>query len=487
MERTRTRSATSLGEGLRERLLGASPLPGTAHDPVLADVIRAASWLGRPATAAELGRHVGRNELEVLLALQRGADRGLRVTERDGTFALHTVSTRPPLQALQAAWQALDVAPASVPPQEQPETAEPDTRPEPESREPTDPQRTHRLSAHIAAARKAFERGQPRVAVTRTAAALAELGEATDDQARQTRCGLLADGAVYLRATDDPLALQRAFTLAQQAVDLLEDGDPIALQAATRVSLGSIAADIGSDDALDTAIDVLTQAARLLSEHDRGVDAARLLNDLAEVWMRRGDVVQATHLLRQSRAAFLEQAGTPAADLELADTEHLLARLPFHSRARPGAETDMWMAARDHALAAVERYAKLGHALDQARALETLGRILLQLRRHEEAERALVHARRVQEELGDRLGLARTANALARLLAVTERPGEALGQLEVSVELNLQLGAVAGLKHNGADLTELARHWGRDPALAPRLQRLSERLQAASELLGDET
>jgi hypothetical protein len=60
--------------------------------------------------------------------------------------------------------------------------------------------------------------------------------------------------------------------------------------------------------------------------------AARLLNDQAAIYVSLGDPVRATHLLERPRELFEGRLRSHADDVmaveELAETHHLLARLP---------------------------------------------------------------------------------------------------------------------------------------------------------------
>ncbi|MCB9691023.1 MAG: tetratricopeptide repeat protein [Alphaproteobacteria bacterium] len=446
-------------ETLRRRLLddglpAPRSTPDTRHDPVLADVIRAASFVGGWFTADQLAALVGRSPLQVLLALQRAADQGMRVDEDGDRLRLRVVSTRPVLKSLASAWtrgeepapEAAGPAPDAAEPVPRAAEPEPTRRASPPPGPPADPLAAAALAAEEA--RRAYAMGDADAALTRAAAALADIASDASDPARRLRIGLLSDCAIYLAQGSDPLSLQRALATASRAVEMLAEGDPPELSAAARISLATVATEEGSEASLDAAIDAFTAASRELSNAGRGVDAARLLNELAEVWMRRGDPVRATHLLRSSRQAFEAHAHTdPAAAYELASTEHVLARLAFHAVARPDAGRALWEAAAQHATAAVRGFEALGRTREEGRAWETLARVQTALGDAQAALESLHRAEARNREAHDRVGRARTANARSGLLAALGRPLDALAHLEESLALNLDVGSSAGVLH----------------------------------------
>lgn len=441
-------------DALRRRLLDDDrprrhALPDATSDPVLADVIRAASHLGDWFTPETLARFVDRTPLQVLLALQRAADRGLPVEEDGERLRLRLVSTRPVLRNLAAAWDRACVptesgSEATVPDAETPPDSLADEVEPPASDEP-DPalQQAARLAED---ARQAFLSGEVDAALTRGAAALSELADREDDPARRLRIQLLSDGAIYLANGNDPLSLQHALSAAGRAVQLLADEDRPELRAAARIALATVASEEGSDEALDLAIDAYTTASRELSDAGRGVDAARLLNELAGVWMRRGDVVRATHLLRSSRQAFEAQVRKdPGAAFELAQTEHLLARLVFHAQARPGAGAALVEAAQNHASDAIRGFAELGRTREEGRAWETLARLQLEGGRPDEALASIRQAAARNRDAHDRVGRSGTAVTHARILAARGRHEEALATLDAALALTLDVGSPAGI------------------------------------------
>lgn len=451
---------------LRERLerrLMEEPRPttfSTDHDPVLADVLRAATHLGDWFEPSTIEAMTGHSELTILLALQRGVDRGLRVEEAPPRLRVRMVSSRPVLRTLAARWAPPPSSPADA---------------------PTDDAVEH-LHREATAARSAFARGDVHTALTRAAAALAELDTREEPEARDLTLRLLADCAIYISRSGDPMALQRALGTVQRAHDALREEDPVDLRVQVEMALAHVAAEEGSDSSLDAAIDALTSAARGLSDAGRAVESARLLNDLAEVWMRRGDPVRATHLLRSSRSAFASQAASdPSAALELAQTEHLLARLPFHATARPGTGQELWDAAMLHARAARRGYQVLGLRREEARALSTLGMIQTE-RGDPKALQTLESALALHEQAGDTVGLAKTTFAIGALHRREGRPLDALSALEQSVAHNLHTGSPGGVRKCWSELQALESIL---PAEATgRLTALRRRVEALAGLMG---
>jgi tetratricopeptide (TPR) repeat protein len=177
-----------------------------------------------------------------------------------------------------------------------------------------------------------------------------------------------------------------------------------------------------------------------------------LLNDQAAVYVRLGDPVRATHLLEQSRQLFEGRLRTNADDVvaleELAETHHLLARLPMHASIRPGREADALAMSLEHAQAAERAYQGLGEHQELARVWETMGRLALQHGQHAAAQQRLSAALRSQQQLGDVIGAARSTAALSELYRVTGRLAEALALLDNSIRLNLEKGSPLGLAVN---------------------------------------
>jgi len=215
------------------------------------------------------------------------------------------------------------------------------------------------------------------------------------------------------------------------------------------------------------------------------MDAAALLNEQAAVWIRLGDPVRGAALLRESRGIFEHQAATnPEAMVELAETEHVLARLPFHVAAQPGKEQDAWQAALLHAERSEQIYGKLGLQREQARVWETQGRLQLLLDAQDQALHSLMRALRSQQESADVLGLARTTAALSHVLVVAGRPQEAIPLLTDSLTMNIEKGCRVGLAHNRQGLGRITKALTDQPETAPNLADVIDQLERAEALLG---
>lgn len=289
------------------------------------------------------------------------------------------------------------------------------------------------------------------------------------------------------RATAGTLAYEPAFTLASALESLdaaraaLDDGDPPALRAEIAGVVAGVCYDLGDADSLARALDELTLASRLLVETGDAYGAARLLNDQAAVYVRLGDPVQATHLLTEARKLFEERAAEdPVAAVEMAETDHLLARIPLHVAARPGREADALTMGLDHALAAERVYRKLDATRELARVWETMGRLELRKGRLDRARDRLAAAVEAEESLGDLVGLARSTAALSELLAQTGRLEDALTVLSDSIALNFEKGSPIGLAFNRRSLEALTRVAGDSPTLGEA----RARLEAAEGVLG---
>ena len=329
---------------------------------------------------------------------------------------------------------------------------------------------------YLAAAQRAAGSGAPAQALAlaeRALAVIATLPESRSRRALRVRA-LMEIGRVRWGASSP----HAEFTLAD-ALDPLDTArralgadDPPQLRAEVAALVAAVCYDIGDAAALARALDELTAASRLLLDAGDATGAARLLNDQAAVYVRMGDPVRAAHLLSESRRIFEERAGTdPVAMIEMAETDHLFARIPLHVPARPGREADALTMGLDHALAAERTYEKLGVKRELARVWETMGRLELRKGRLERARERLVMAARLEESIGDRVGLARSTAALSELLAASGHEAEALQVLADSIELNLEKGSPIGLAYNRRALAALARAaggQGRDDGRARR-------------------
>src|SRR5262249_39684413 len=140
---------------------------------------------------------------------------------------------------------------------------------------------------------------------------------------------------------DGSFTLAGALEMLDAAKALLREGDPADLRAQISSLIASVCYDIGDASSLDRALAELTDASRALLAEGNAVGAARLLNDQAAVYVRMGDPLRAVHLLGESRKVFEQRAKSdPVTMIELAETDHLFARIPLNVGARPGREAD---------------------------------------------------------------------------------------------------------------------------------------------------
>ena len=299
--------------------------------------------------------------------------------------------------------------------------------------------------------------------------AVALLGElpVTPERRRLRAEMLLALGTIRWQhagpGTD--FSLRAAFDTLREARAALGDKDATGMRGAIVAAMAGVAAELGDITALDTALGELSEATRVLLAEGAAVEAARLLNDEAALLLRVGDPVQAAWLLERARSVFERQVESmdvealrqdPTALAELAETDHLYARLPLHAAARPGREADALALGQDHARAALELYERLGDGREAARVRETLARLELRAGHPRRAEELLQEALHAQETLGDVLGLARTAGALAEVAAQAGRFDEALQRLGDSLAFNVDKGSALGVAWNRRALARIA-------------------------------
>lgn len=271
-----------------------------------------------------------------------------------------------------------------------------------------------------------------------------------------------------------PMALEQL----DEAVACL-DGGPLLLRSEARHALALAAYELGGPAALDHGIEQLVPAVRELTAAGHELTAARLMNDLAALLVRRGDPLRAHALLEDSRRVFAGRADSPVAVVELAETDHLIARLPLHVGARPGEQAVAAERALEHVDRAAEAYAALGLRRQYAHCLETRARLLLKLGRDADAARALAEALPLQEALEDGLGLARTRAARAELWVARGQPEAALDELTESVRMNVLKGSQGGM---AANLAALGRLEASTPAaLRPALDEAVGELRDALE------
>jgi tetratricopeptide (TPR) repeat protein len=284
---------------------------------------------------------------------------------------------------------------------------------------------------------------------------------------------------------DGEATLPGALEMLDAAKGALADDDPVELRAAVATSIAAVWYDGGDAASLERALGELTEASRLLLEAGHATAAARLLNDQAAVYVRMGDPVRATHLLGESRRIFEPRASRdPVAMLEMAETDHLFARIPLHVPARPGREADALTMGLDHALAAQRVYERLDVRRELGRVWETMGRLELRKGRLDRARTHLVEAVKMEEALGDLVGLARSTAALSELLAASGHHQEAVDVLGDSIALNVEKGSPIGLAFNRRALAALARSDAARGGAAEGLRGLERRLADAERVLG---
>jgi tetratricopeptide (TPR) repeat protein len=177
--------------------------------------------------------------------------------------------------------------------------------------------------------------------------------------------------------------------------------------------------------------------------------------------MRLGDPVRATYLLSQAHERFenhLRQHPEDAMSLaELAQTKHLLARLPLHVQVPPGREEESAVRGLEHARAAEHIYQRLGQQRELTRVWETMGRLALQQGNLEMAQERLMAAHNLQQQLGDAAGLARSTAALADMCMLAGQLDHAVALLTDSITLNVEKGSLSGLAFNRQALGTLTR------------------------------
>ncbi len=471
----------------------------TSHDlsPRAALVLRAAATIGAPFTPEQVAALVGTSPLAVLVELQEAMDAGVPLTESSpGHLSmpddLARALRRGVLPSLRAAWEeALSTAQPQRAPAPQPARAEASAPPLAAAPEPEAPPDEADLVAIrlLQEARQAFMEGRDRAASSLAARAISTLDALPPSRARRLlRVEILADLGQYRRespGSNGGTRLADALRLVDEARGLLEPGDPVELAAGVHALLGSLCYDLGDPSSLEKGLDAFSTAIRLLDAAGQPIAAARLLNDQAAVWVRLGDPVRATHLLRTSREVFEQRAESDDdARIELAETDHLLARLPFHVAAKAGQQAVAYAAAIEHAERAGAIYEGLDRVPELARVWETLGRLELKRGNLDQAAERLLEAVAVQQRIGDLLGLARSTAALSEGLALADRMPEAMSLLADSIELNLRHGTPLGLAHNRRALDAMDTRLGDDARYATAIARIRGLLERAESIAG---
>jgi tetratricopeptide (TPR) repeat protein len=156
---------------------------------------------------------------------------------------------------------------------------------------------------------------------------------------------------------------------------------------------------------------------------------------------------------------------------------------------RSGREAEAYASGLEQAQAAERAYQRLGQTQALARVWETMGRLDSQRGQLQRAQERLSAAFDLQRQIGDVTGLARSAAALADLLAQAGRPGEAIAWLGDSISLNFEKGSPIGLAFNRRALEVLAQAaaQGQGPeveSFRSALQEVESRLTQAESVLG---
>lgn len=264
-------------------------------------------------------------------------------------------------------------------------------------------------------------------------------------------------------------------------------GDPAEIRAEVLALSAAIHYDMGDTRSLEAALRELGEASHALLKAGKPVDAARLLNDEAAVWVRVGDAVRAHHLLQKSREIFQERAAhDPVARLEMAETDHLLGRLVLHAPPRPGHEREAIEVGIQQATRAEAVFRELDRPRELGRLWETLGRLELARGNTRAAVERLLGAADVQQHVSDFIGLARTTAALADIALESGNPARAIELLESSIELNREKGSPLGLAFNRRALGSLVRRLTEPErhALIEVVDPVARKLEAAEVLLG---
>jgi tetratricopeptide (TPR) repeat protein len=376
---------------------------------------------------------------------------------------------------------------------------------------PHTPQDQARAATHLQAAGRQEAAVDQYLAATREAAARGDVRRAYDLAVRalQVLEGLPASPRRALLRTQlllemgglqwhgallgAPFTLREALASLEAARAALPEGAPAEIEARLAATTAGVCYDLGDSDSLQRALEALTQVSRRLLSASEPLLAASLLNDQAAVYVRLGDPVRAAHLLEESRRLYegrlQAQPDEIVAVEELADTRHLLARLPLHAPIRPGREMDAYVMSLEHARAAELAYRRLGQHGRLARVWETMGRLESRWGQYAAARERLSAAVDLQRQVGDVIGLARSTAALANVCSATGRLSEAVALLADSVTLNFQKGSPLGLAVNRRSLDDLvcaaAREQGPEgERLRDAVAEVERRLAQAEAILG---
>jgi tetratricopeptide (TPR) repeat protein len=321
------------------------------------------------------------------------------------------------------------------------------------------------VAHYLAAVREAAARGD-----ARRAYGLAEQGLTLLDQLPAAPTHgllraqlLLEEGRLQWHGSllGSTFTLQEALASLEAAKASLPDDVPLEVVEQLAAVTAGVCYDVGDQGALQRALAELQESSQRLVQAGAILPAARLLNDQAAVYMRLGDPVRATYLLSQAHERFehhLRQHQEDAMALaELAQTKHLLARLPLHVQVPPGREEESAVRGLEHARATEHIYQRLGQQRELTRVWETMGRLALQQGNLEVAQERLMAAHNLQQQLGDAAGLARSTAALADMCMLAGQLDHAVALLADSITLNVEKGSLSGLAFNRQALGALTR------------------------------
>jgi len=443
---------------LADRLELRPPVPpevlSLPADPAVRVVLRAAAAMsaeGAPFRSTEVAARLELSEVRVLEALQQAVEEGFPLADHgDGVLSMPAAARLALLDGLLPSLLAALTAPSAAPAHE---PIAPTVSPAVSPAASAPPSEAGVAEARVRAARSDVEAPSDPM---EHGLALLELA-----QALRSRPGL-------------GVRLQEAIDAARGAVTALAEGD-VHTRAAARSTLAHLLVEHGHPASLDEALDEVVAASRELADDGDAIAAASLLNDQAEVWLKLGDPVRATHLLRGAEEG-LQGRDDATAVVERAETAHLLARLPLYTAARPGLAHDALERALEHLVLARDTYQRLGWGDRLAHALDTEGRLLGRLGRTEPAAASLQRAAEAYRQLGDGLGLARATEGLASVWAAAGQVRRATALLEQSLVLNAAARTPAGLA--------FVRRAAEGLPEGADAERLFARLQEAERVLG---
>jgi len=515
--------------------------PSTAALPELSPltrrVLRAAAVVGDGFEVALVARLLELEPMTVLEELQTASDVGLPLEDLgEGQFHLApAIASRlraELLPSLASAWNrrlarvlageepavAVEASgpPAEAPPLEHGIEGEGEGEPMPTTADAEARGRAARHSAeagdvdvavqrYLDAARELADQGAVDQALAYAAEALALLERLprTPERRRLAALAGATTGRLHWQVSGGAaFTLEAAAKELEGALRLLADTDDVPLRAEIRRLLAAVAYDRGDPASLDRALSELTEATRELARAGEPRAAARLLNDQAAVLVELGDPVRASNLLEESLQTFQVLAARAAREArregraltteeaadrrEVAETRHLMARLPLFVEARPGLAQAAFDKAGEHAAEAEEIYQALGMPRELARVWQTHGE-LARLAGDQGAARELLNrASRAQLNLGDAIGLAQTTETMADLLGDRREHAEGLRLLVDSIRLNHGKGSPRGLAWNRRTLQALVQGLteAEQVPLAPMIVAVRRQLEAAEAQLG---